>query len=96
MPNAVMEAMAAGLPVVATAADGTTELITDGKNGWLVDVGDVDALVDKLEFVLSHSEERRAVGHAAAATMRESYSVEAMVERFDRLFSDLAHSKDQA
>src|ERR1019366_34285 len=44
MPNALMEAMAAGLPVVASAVDGITELINDGVDGWLVPPGDAATL----------------------------------------------------
>ena len=96
MPNAVMEAMAAGLPVIATAADGTRELIQDRETGWLVPVGDAAGLREKLKEVLGDPEDRRRVGRNAARFMQENYSVEKMVAAFDALYRDLFRVKNQA
>lgn len=56
MPNALIEAMALGLPCVSTdcPCGGPKELITDGENGYLVPVGDVDSLVKQLTFILEN------------------------------------------
>ena len=95
MPNAVMEAMSAGLPVVATAADGTSELVEDGTTGWLVPVDDAAALGEKLDYVLKNPDVASEAGSAAAALMREKYSVQKMIEAFDRLYTDLLKSADR-
>lgn len=50
-PKGVLEAMAAGVPLVSTRVGQATELVVDGENGWLVDVDDVEALVDRLEKI---------------------------------------------
>ncbi len=89
MPNAVMEAMAAGLPVAATRADGTSELIRDGETGWLVPIGDAETLAEKLSAAIGNPDLRRDVGNQAAIFMQEHYSVEKMVNAFDRLYSEL-------
>ncbi len=86
MPNAVMEAMAAGLPVVATAADGTRQLIRDGETGWLVEPGDVGGLAERLLKVLQDKDASAAIAAAGKARMREHFSVKAMVAGFDRVY----------
>lgn len=52
-PKGVLEAMAAGVPLVSTRVGQATELVVDGENGWLVEVEDVDGLVDRLEAIAS-------------------------------------------
>ncbi|OCC15887.1 Glycosyltransferase [Dissulfuribacter thermophilus] len=52
-PSVVLEAMAAGLPVIATDIEGTNELVLDGVNGWLFKPGDVKGLVDTLKAILN-------------------------------------------
>ena len=54
MPNVVLEAMASGLPVIATKISGNEELVKDGENGYLVPSGDARALADKLEFLINN------------------------------------------
>ena len=55
MPNALLEALALGAPSISTdcPCGGPAEIIEDGKNGFLVPVGDVDALAEKMKYVLS-------------------------------------------
>src|SRR5262249_48237680 len=55
LPNAVMEAMAAGAPVVATAVGGVPELIEDGETGFLVPPANPGALAERIEYALSHA-----------------------------------------
>lgn len=64
-PNAVLEAMASGLPVAASRIEGVAELITDGANGLLFEMGDADALADCLARLASDRELRRKLGSAA-------------------------------
>src|SRR5215470_2828967 len=56
LPNAVMEAMAAGAPVVATAVGGTPELIEDGVTGFLVPPANSEALAERIEYALSQAD----------------------------------------
>lgn len=62
LPRAVMEAMAAGKPVVATKIRGNRDLIRDGENGYLVPVGDVDATAKALDTLYQHPELRDRMG----------------------------------
>jgi glycosyltransferase involved in cell wall biosynthesis len=86
MPNAVMEAMAAGLPVVASDVDGTRELIRDGETGWLVPSGDAAALAARLMAVLADRGPAAAVGAAASKSILAEFSVEQMINGFDRVY----------
>jgi glycosyltransferase involved in cell wall biosynthesis len=96
LPNAVMEAMAAGRPVVATRAGGTAELIEDGVDGFLVDVGDEDALARRTAAILADPDLGRRVGEAAAAKIRRQFSAAAMAERYQELFVRLLAAKGAA
>jgi glycosyltransferase involved in cell wall biosynthesis len=77
--NSLIEYMQAGLPVICTDTGGNGELIEDGINGFLVPVGDVDRLADRLVKVLSDSAMARRLGEAARDTAR-SYSVSRMID----------------
>jgi glycosyltransferase involved in cell wall biosynthesis len=64
-PKAVIEAMAAGCPVVITDRVGTKEIMTDGVEGFVVPAGSPEALRGRLEFLLEHEETRETMGAAA-------------------------------
>lgn len=73
MPNALIEAMCMGLPVISTdcPCGGPAELIEDGKNGLLVPVRDTDALTTALDRLLSDEQLRRSLGEAATGIREE-------------------------
>jgi glycosyltransferase involved in cell wall biosynthesis len=78
---AVIEAQAAGVPVVATPVGGIRETVVDGETGWLVPVGDVDALAERISWVLEHRDEARRVADTARGRVRDRFSTERMVAR---------------
>jgi glycosyltransferase involved in cell wall biosynthesis len=90
MSNSLMEAMAAGLPVVASAVDGNRELVEHGASGLLVPPGDIPALAGALESVLEDRALAARLGCAAARRMAGAFSIEAMVEAYDALFRSFA------
>ncbi len=70
MPNVVLEAMAAGLPVLATASSGTTDLIRDGINGFLVPADDPKTFCERLHLLQRDPERLRSLSDAAKVTAR--------------------------
>jgi glycosyltransferase involved in cell wall biosynthesis len=78
LPLAILEAMAAGLPVVATAVGGIPELVADGETGLLVPPGDADALAGALRRLVADPGLRRRLGEAARARVEERFSLTAM------------------
>ena len=76
---AALEAMAAGLPVVASAVGGLPELIEHGRTGWLVPPGDSTALANRLRELVSNPALRREMGLAGATRARDNFSVDRMV-----------------
>jgi glycosyltransferase involved in cell wall biosynthesis len=84
-PNASLEAMAAGLPIVATLAGGIDEQIEDGVNGRLVGRHDVAALAEALIDVARDAGLRRRMGDAARVRAAERFSLQGMVEAYRTL-----------
>jgi glycosyltransferase involved in cell wall biosynthesis len=85
-PNGVIEAMAAGLPVVASATGGITELIDSGRNGVLVPPGNADALAAAIVGLLNDAGRAERLGAEARETIRRRYSFERMVDAFEQLY----------
>lgn len=88
-PVAAIEALAAGVPVVATRVGGTPAVVDEGESGFLVDVGDVDAISDRLAQLAGDPDLRRRMGRTGAEQMRERYGLERMVDEVERLYERL-------
>jgi glycosyltransferase involved in cell wall biosynthesis len=89
LSNAVMEAMAAGLPVVATAVGGTPELITDAETGLLFPARDVARGVDLLESLVASPVLRQELGTSARAVVLDRYEATVMVSRMERIYEEI-------
>lgn len=85
-PNALLEAMAAGLPAVATSVGGVPEVLEDGRTGLSVPPGNPAALADALLRLLDAPDLARTLGAAAQAAARERFSFERMVAAFEHLY----------
>ena len=83
---ATVEAMACGACVVATATDGTREIVSDGETGRVVPVGDVDALAGAMTELLRDDEGRRRLAERGRASARERFSLERMVEATETVY----------
>jgi peptidoglycan/xylan/chitin deacetylase (PgdA/CDA1 family) len=81
-----MEAMASGLPVVATAVGGIVELVSDGQTGRLVPPGDATALAGALLNLLDRPGLAAEFGRAGRRRIEQGYSFERMVDQFERLY----------
>jgi len=86
LPVVVLEEMAAGLPVVATAVGGTPEVVEDGVTGWLVPPSDAAALARRMTDVLASPESARAMGLAGRRRVTTHFTFAAMAEGYLGLF----------
>jgi len=89
LPLALLKAMGAGLPVVATRVSGSREVIEDGVNGCLVAPGEPEALARAILELHRHPGMRQRLGEAARRIVMERYSLEAMLQKLEDLYLDL-------
>lgn len=85
--NTILEAMASGLPVVATQVGGNAELVAHGRTGEIVPSGDVDALAQALSRLASDPAACRRMGREGRADVDLRFSLPAMVDAYRRLYS---------
>jgi glycosyltransferase involved in cell wall biosynthesis len=86
MSNAILEAMASGLPVVAYGVGGNLELVDHGHTGLLCPAGDEEALAAALGRLVRNDAERSAMGAAARSRAEQIFSLEAMLVRYADLY----------
>jgi len=96
LPNAVMEAMAAGAPVVATAVGGTTELIIDGATGFLVPPADADAMAQRILDALRNPEWSAQMAAQGRRRALSQFGMRRMVESVERLYDEMEEERAQA
>jgi glycosyltransferase involved in cell wall biosynthesis len=84
--NSLLEAMAAGLPVVATAVGGNPEAVANGETGWLVPARDADALAEKIIDLLANPDQSKKWGICGRERMAARFSVATMVNRHLALY----------
>jgi glycosyltransferase involved in cell wall biosynthesis len=94
MPNAVLEYMAAGRPIVATAVGATSELIGNGEQGLLVPPGDPAALAGGITRLVDDAALAQRLGEAARQRAWQHYSREAMVRRFEEMYEQLRRGNE--
>jgi glycosyltransferase involved in cell wall biosynthesis len=85
----LLEAMAAGVPVVASAVGGIPDIVRDGVNGLLVPSGDIPALAEALTRVLDDPDLGGWLGRAGRETAEQRHSPEAAVETIGYIYSNL-------
>ena len=85
-PLSVMEAMAAGKPVICTAVGGVPELVEDGRCGLLVPPRDAEALARAMSYTLENPKARTSMGNAAARRAVEHFDLKVMTEAYEDLY----------
>jgi glycosyltransferase involved in cell wall biosynthesis len=88
-PCVVLEAMACGTPVIATAVGGIPEQIRDGVTGFLVARGDSAAMANRIELLLNDRRSATQIGEAAAQHVRRSYCLDQQAEAYVGWFGEL-------
>jgi glycosyltransferase involved in cell wall biosynthesis len=89
LPNVILEAMAAGLPVVATRVEGTSELIINGRTGLLVPPQSPQELAWAIERILSDPAQARSMGQSGRERALAEFSWQKMVDRYCALYSSV-------
>jgi glycosyltransferase involved in cell wall biosynthesis len=91
-PNTVLEALASGVPVVATAVDGIPEQIDEGRTGFLVPKGDAEGLASKVVQLISQPRRLRAMGESAAQTAAAKFSLETQANAYLHFYEQMRQS----
>jgi glycosyltransferase involved in cell wall biosynthesis len=94
-PNAVLEAMCAGLPVVSTNVGGVSELVLQEKTGILHPVGDIQGMAGSLKRLLKNPSLREKMGARANKRVLENFNVDKLVERTLRQYMELLHCSQE-
>ena len=90
---ALIEAMAAGRPVVSTRVGGVPDLVEDGLTGLLTPPDDPEALASALSALFRDPVRRRALGAAGQKRVVSAFAAERLLEDIDRLYTDLLSAK---
>ena len=91
MALTAINAMACSVPVISSRAGGQVELITDGKDGILTPIDDIDAMIDKLFWLADHPEICRKIGREARETVLRRFNIHHYIESLERLYVELCH-----
>jgi glycosyltransferase involved in cell wall biosynthesis len=89
LPNAILEAMAAGLAVVATDVGGVAEAVEDKQSGFLVEPKNSQAIADAIIKLLENEELRQAMGQRGREIVKKKFGLEKMISDYDNLYTSL-------
>lgn len=92
MPMSILEAMAAGLPIVASMVGAIPETVQDGVEGFLFEAGDIGSFVMALRQLLSDSTLRRKMGEAGRLRVEAEYSVDRVMQCLDQVYSQWCYA----
>jgi glycosyltransferase involved in cell wall biosynthesis len=84
----IVEAMAAGVPVLATSSEGAREIIDEGQTGQLVPIGDTESLTKAMDQVLSDPNQRERLSENARRVVRERFSLGRMLEATEQVYRE--------
>ncbi|QPK65311.1 glycosyltransferase family 4 protein [Methylomonas sp. LL1] len=85
LPRVVIEAMAAGKPVVATRCGGPEEIIVDGETGFLVPVKDAQAIANKVTYLLEHPNQAQAMGEKGRLRAQKLFSMDQYIQNIEKV-----------
>ena len=94
LPMSVLEAMAAGVPVVTTPVGGIPEAVTDGVEGFLVEPGDIETLRARLTQLLEDSELAVRMGEAGRRKVKSSFSSAVIMPKLENMYIELGCARN--
>ena len=95
MPNAVLEAMACGIPTIATSVGGVPEVIEDGKNGLLIASEDEPHLIQALKELIQNHEKRQMIGIEGRRRIVSNFNLKKMIVEYQVLYESLLQNLSQ-
>jgi glycosyltransferase involved in cell wall biosynthesis len=95
MPISILEAMACGVPVIATAVGAVAEIVVDGETGYVVPSQDVDALTDRLRRLSDDADLRRRMGEHGRRRVEDRFTIGTMIARTSQLLVETAADRVQ-
>jgi len=93
LPRVIPQALATGLPVVATRADGSAEAVEPGVTGYLCAPGDLECLAQRVLDLLAAPDLRAALGANGRRTAQQEFDLNAMIAKIDALYTRLLHER---
>lgn len=91
--NSLLEAMATGLPVIASSVGGNVEVVCDGESGLLFPTRDSQALAQSLERIHRNPEFAKQLGRNAVDRVKKEFSLDTMVSNYERMYARLVEAK---
>jgi glycosyltransferase involved in cell wall biosynthesis len=93
LSNVLLESMSLEMPVIASKVSGTVEVLDHEKNGLLIPPGSPEALASAMELILTKPELAFAWGRQARKKVQEHYSLEAVAQKYAKLYDSLMHKR---
>jgi sugar transferase (PEP-CTERM/EpsH1 system associated) len=91
--NTLLEAMASGLPVIATSVGGTPEIVRENQSGYLVNVGDIEMLAERIVSLINNRDLRQSMGRQARTSVKKSFDWDVTVTRYHDIYQQAANRK---
>lgn len=92
MSNTLLEAMAVGVPVVATRVGGNCEVVEHGRSGLLFETQNVETLVIHLKGLVENGEWRRTLGIGGRKRVEQCFSIQLMLNQYSNLYRDVSEA----
>jgi len=86
VPISIIEAMFAGLPVIATNVGGIGEAVVNNENGFLTDCDSLDKLIEKMELLIENPDLRRKMGEKGKEMAKTKFTLETMIQSYEKLY----------
>jgi len=91
MPITILEAMAAGVPVISTKVGAIPEIIKNGKNGFLIEPGKYNQLAEKIIYLLKNNKLREYIGKNNLEQVRQKYCVNRVISQISKIYDSFIH-----